>query len=98
MLFRTDSLDILFQMSIKENLYKEAFSDKAFGLLYKTRISVINLWRTCHIFFQQRCLARSVCTFGYYFGLISVLQQRKLIQIPYNICAESQTPYYKKDV
>jgi hypothetical protein len=43
MLFRNDSLDILFQMSIKENMYKEAFSDKICGLLYKTRISVINL-------------------------------------------------------
>lgn len=42
MLFRNDSLDILFHMSIKENMYK-AFSDKAGGLLYKTRISVINL-------------------------------------------------------
>jgi hypothetical protein len=43
MLFRYDSLNNHFQMRIKENGCVEVFSNEVCGLLYKTRISVIDV-------------------------------------------------------
>ena len=42
MFFRNYSLNIHFQMRIKENMCGEAFSSQICGLLYKTRMGVIN--------------------------------------------------------
>jgi hypothetical protein len=46
MLFRNDSLNIHFQMRIKENMCVKAFSHRVCGLFYKTRTSVIT-YNTC---------------------------------------------------
>jgi hypothetical protein len=46
MLFRNDSLNIHFQMRIKENMCVKAFSHQVCGLFYKTRTSVIT-YNTC---------------------------------------------------
>lgn len=57
MLFRNDSLNIHFQIYVKEKMQVEAFSNLTAGLLSKTGISVINplIWGTSSIFLKQRC-------------------------------------------
>ena len=45
MLFRNDSLNIHFQMRIKENMCEE-FPDQVYGFMFKTRTSVIT-YNTC---------------------------------------------------
>jgi len=46
MIFRNDSLNIHFQIRMKENMCVEVFSNQVCSLLYKARMSVIT-YNTC---------------------------------------------------